>query len=79
GFVPIGLNASSAGEYVFTMFAVIAVALLLSWLVAVVFAPLLGVYLLRRPAQAEVHGSSRWERLFSSSLALALRHRNWTV
>jgi multidrug efflux pump subunit AcrB len=79
GFVPIGLNPSSAGEYVFTMFVVIAVALLLSGLVAVVFAPLLGVYLLRRPALAEVHGSSRWERLFSSWLALALRHRNWTV
>ncbi|WP_061237859.1 efflux RND transporter permease subunit [Ectopseudomonas composti] len=77
GFVPIGLNSSSAGEYVFTMFAVIAVALLLSWLVAVVFAPLLGVYLLRRPTQT--HGSSRWQRLFSAWLALALRHRNWTV
>lgn len=79
GFVPIGLNASSAGEYVFTMFAVIAIALLLSWLVAVVFAPLLGVYLLRRPERPEVHGQRRWEQWFSGWLALALRHRNWTV
>jgi multidrug efflux pump subunit AcrB len=31
GFVPIGLNASSAGEYTFTLFAVIAVALMVSW------------------------------------------------
>lgn len=79
GFVPIGLNASSAGEYVFTMFAVIAVALLLSWLVAVVFAPLLGVYLLKRPAEPVVESSSRWMRVFSTWLALALRHRNWTI
>jgi multidrug efflux pump subunit AcrB len=47
GFVPIGLNDSMAGEYTFTLFAVIAVALLLSWLVAVFFAPVLGVYILR--------------------------------
>ena len=31
GFVPIGLNGSSAGEYTFTLFAVIAAALLISW------------------------------------------------
>jgi multidrug efflux pump subunit AcrB len=47
GFVPIGLNASSAGEYTFTLFAVIAVALLVSWVVAVLFAPVLGVHILR--------------------------------
>jgi multidrug efflux pump subunit AcrB len=41
GFVPIGLNSSSAGEYTFTLFAVLAIALLLSWLVAGIF--ILGV------------------------------------
>ncbi|MGV8501146.1 hypothetical protein, partial [Pseudomonas aeruginosa] len=46
GFVPIGLNASSAGEYTFTLFAVIAVALLLSWIVAVLFAPVIAVHIL---------------------------------
>uniref|UniRef100_UPI0010FA6DDA efflux RND transporter permease subunit n=1 Tax=Pseudomonas viridiflava TaxID=33069 RepID=UPI0010FA6DDA len=39
GFVPIGLNNSSAGEYTFTLFAVIAVAMLVSWVVGVLFAP----------------------------------------
>jgi multidrug efflux pump subunit AcrB len=47
GFVPIGLNASSAGEYTFTLFAVIAVALIVSWVVAVFFAPVLGVHILK--------------------------------
>ncbi|MQT72204.1 hypothetical protein GHO43_30035, partial [Pseudomonas sp. FSL R10-0071] len=42
GFVPIGLNNSAAGEYTFTLFAVIGVALLVSWMVAVLFAPVLG-------------------------------------
>ena len=46
GFVPIGLNASSAGEYTFTLFAVIAVAMLVSWVVAVLFAPVIGVHIL---------------------------------
>ncbi|EGH17801.1 AcrB/AcrD/AcrF family transporter, partial [Pseudomonas savastanoi pv. glycinea str. race 4] len=58
GFVPIGLNSSSAGEYVFTMFAVIAVALLLSWLVAVLFAPLIGVHILKASAPHAAPG--RW-------------------
>ena len=45
-FIPVGLNSSNAGEFTFTLFVVIAVSLLLSWIVAVLFAPLLGVTLL---------------------------------
>ena len=54
GFIPIGLNDSSAGEYTFTLFVVIAAALLISWIVAVLFTPLLGVTLL--PATMKSHG-----------------------
>ena len=46
GFIPIGLNSSAAGEFTFTLFVVIAVSLLVSWIVAVLFAPLLGVTIL---------------------------------
>ena len=52
GFVPIGLNPSSAGEFTFTLFVVIAVSLVVSWVVAVLCAPLLGVTLLRAPKRA---------------------------
>jgi len=48
GFIPVGLNGSAAGEFTFTLFVVIAVSLLVSWVVAVLFAPLLGVMLLPR-------------------------------
>src|SRR5262249_29792788 len=48
GFVPVGFAASSAGEYTFSLFAVVAIALIVSWLVAVMFAPLLGVAILTR-------------------------------
>ncbi len=46
GFIPIGLNSSSAGEYTFSLFVVIAASLIVSWFVAVLFAPLIGVTLL---------------------------------
>ena len=46
GFVPIGFARSSAGEYTFSIFAVVGIALVASWFVAVLFSPLLGVAIL---------------------------------
>lgn len=53
GFVPVGFAASSAGEYTFSLFAVVSIALVVSWFVAVVFAPLLGVVILKPPKKKE--------------------------
>ncbi len=47
-FIPVGLNGSAAGEFTYTLFVVIGVSLIVSWIVAVLFAPLLGVTLLPR-------------------------------
>ncbi len=59
-FLPVGMNGSSAGEFTFTLFVVIAISLLVSWVVAVLFAPLLGVTLLPKTIQ---HGASEgWIR-----------------
>ena len=79
GFVPIGLNSSSAGEYTFTLFAVIAVALSLSWLVAVVFAPVIAVHILPKRMKAKESGPGRIARAFDKGLLLAMRHRWWTI
>ena len=49
GFVPIGFASSAAGEYTFSIFAVVAIALIASWCVAAVFAPMLGVWILKKP------------------------------
>ncbi|WP_238123680.1 MULTISPECIES: efflux RND transporter permease subunit [unclassified Xanthobacter] len=54
GFVPVGFAASSAGEYTFTLFAVVAIALLVSWIVAVLFAPLLQTLILKAPPRNQV-------------------------
>ena len=43
GFVPVGFAKSGAGEYCFTLFAVVGIALVASWFVAVLFTPLTGV------------------------------------
>lgn len=51
GFLPVGLARSTVGEYTFAIFAVTALALVLSWLAAVYFTPYLGYLLLKaRPA-----------------------------
>jgi multidrug efflux pump subunit AcrB len=47
GFLPIGLAKSAAGEYTFSMFSVNALALVISWVVAVTFTPYIGFILLR--------------------------------
>ncbi len=80
GFIPIGLNDSAAGEFTFTLFVVIAVALVVSWFVAVLFTPLLGVTLL--PATMKGHhetGKSRLKQLFERALEACMRHRWATI
>jgi len=47
GFLPIGLAKSAAGEYTFSMFSVNAIALIISWFVAVVFTPYIGFLILK--------------------------------
>ncbi len=50
-FVPIGFAKSSAGEYTFSIFSVVGISLIASWLVAVIFAPIIGKVLLKAPKQ----------------------------
>jgi multidrug efflux pump subunit AcrB len=53
GFLPIGLAKSAAGEYTFSLFSVNALALVISWVVAVVFTPYIGYVLLKVKPHAE--------------------------
>ena len=46
GFMPNGFAHSTAGEYTSNMFWIVGIALITSWIVAVVFTPYLGVKLL---------------------------------
>jgi multidrug efflux pump len=75
GFVPVGFAASSAGEYCFTLFSVVAIALTASWVVAVIFTPLTGVFILPDKLKAHRHGPSRFARAFHKLIDRVLRIR----
>ena len=79
GFIPIGFAQGGAAEYCFSLFAVVAMALLFSWIVAVMFAPLIGVKVLRPPDPKKQHAGhgepGRLMRAFRGSLRLAMRAR----
>jgi len=80
GFVPIGFAASSAGEYTFSIFAVVAIALIASWFVAVLFAPVIGMAILKMPkggAVAAPPGATM--RAYTGLLQTAIRFRWITI
>lgn len=79
GFIPVGLNNSAAGEFTFTLFVVIAVSLVVSWIVAVLFTPLLGVTILPKTMKSHHEKKGRFAAVFSWLLGLAMRWRWVTI
>ncbi|MBY5759176.1 efflux RND transporter permease subunit [Rhizobium leguminosarum] len=79
GFIPVGLNNSAAGEFTFTLFVVIAVSLIVSWVVAVLFTPLLGVTILPKTMKSHHEKKGRFASVFSRLLGLAMRWRWVTI
>jgi len=68
GFTPVGFARSTAGEYAGNIFWIVGFALIVSWLVAVVFTPYLGVKLLPDIApvaggHAAIYSTPRYQRL----------------
>jgi multidrug efflux pump subunit AcrB len=55
GFLPVGFAKSSAGEYAGGIFWIVSIALIASWIVAVLFTPYLGLKLLPNLAKLGVH------------------------
>ena len=79
GFVPIGFAASAAGEYTFSIFAVVGIALIVSWFVAVMFAPLIGMAVLKAPKDQGSAEPGRVMRLYQGFLIGAMRARWLTI
>jgi multidrug efflux pump subunit AcrB len=79
GFIPVGFAASSAGEYTFSLFAVVTIALLVSWFVAVLFTPLLGAVILKPPKQNRDAAPGRIFRLYRNVLTFAMRAKWLTI
>ena len=82
GFLPIATAASSVGEYTRSLFQVVVIALLVSWVVAVLFIPWLGDRMLpsRKHADDEAHDpyATRFYARFRGVLDKCLRRR-WLV
>ncbi|MCP9626201.1 efflux RND transporter permease subunit [Rhodopseudomonas palustris] len=79
GFIPIGLNSSAAGEFTFTLFVVIAVSLVTSWIVAVLFTPLLGVTILPKKMKGHHETKGWFSNAFSRTLSFCMRWRWLTI
>ena len=79
GFIPIAFNDSAAGEFTFSLFVVIAVSLVVSWIVAVLFTPLIGVSLLPKTMKAHHEEGGVIRRGFRAALRGAMRARWLTI
>lgn len=82
GFMPNGFAKSTAGEYTSNMFWIVGIALIASWIVAVVFTPYLGVKLLPNYKKHEgghgsIYATPNYER-FRRLLGWVIR-RKWLV
>ncbi len=83
GFLPVGFARSTAGEYAGNIFWIVAFSLLVSWFVAVIFTPYMGVKLLPNiPAKAEgqhsIYGTKNYER-FRRLIRSCVDHRWLTL
>lgn len=82
GFMPNGFARSTAGEYTSNMFWIVGIALIASWVVAVVFTPYLGVKLLPNFKKVEggheaIYDTPRYNR-FRQLLGRVIA-RKWIV
>lgn len=82
GFMPNGFAQSTAGEYTSNMFWIVGIALIASWIVAVVFTPYLGVKMLPdikkvEGGHAAIYNTRHYNR-FRQVLTLVIA-RKWLV
>jgi len=86
GFTPVGFARSGAGEYTFSIFAVVTIALLVSWFVAVLFTPFIGYKLLSAEqllAKGREHGGDIYDTPFyrrvRATVDSCVRRRWWVI
>jgi multidrug efflux pump subunit AcrB len=78
-FAGIGLSPDATGEFLFSLFAVIAISLLLSWVLAITVTPLLGHFLFKQGDDAESGGyDGALFRSYAAVLRACIKMR-WVV
>ncbi|WOX06911.1 efflux RND transporter permease subunit [Microbulbifer pacificus] len=80
-FSGIGLSPDTTGEFLFSLFAVIGISLLLSWVLAVTVTPFVGNHLFKpgRIAGSDDMYDGKLYRMYARVLSQALNHRRITV
>ncbi|MEN9559568.1 MAG: hypothetical protein RLZZ502_779 [Pseudomonadota bacterium] len=80
GFLPIATAKSATGEYTIAIFQVVVIALLISWLAAVVVTPMLGMLLLKDKMQGH-HDvfDTRFYRGLRGAVAWCIHHKWLTI
>ena len=79
GFMPIAFSSSSSSEFCYTLFPVMTITLLLSWLVSATLAPVLGYEWLRPTVIKEESYDSPFYQKFRSLLTYSLNHRGLVI
>jgi multidrug efflux pump len=83
GFLPVGFAKSGTGEYVFSLFQVVGISLLLSWIVAVLFTPYIGYKLLKEHKHASHDEDAVYQRgfyvKFRHFVNFCLMRRYWVI
>ncbi|MGZ8287671.1 MAG: efflux RND transporter permease subunit [Telluria sp.] len=83
GFLPVGFARSGTGEYVYSLFQVVGIALILSWVVAVLFTPWIGFKLLKEEPHAHHDEDAVYQRgfyvKFRNIVDFCLRRRGWVI
>jgi multidrug efflux pump len=83
GFLPVGFAQSGTGEYVYSLFQVVGISLILSWVVAVLFTPYIGFKLLKEEPHAHHDEDAVYQRgfyvKFRRFMHFCLRRRGWVI
>ena len=74
GFIPVAFAKGIASEFCRDMFWVVSIALILSWVVSVMVAPLFGTYIIKVDKVAELY-QSRFYKAFRRVLEICLRNK----
>ena len=74
GFIPVAFAKGIASEFCRDMFWVVSIALILSWVVSVMVAPLFGTYIIKVDKVAELY-QSRFYKTFRRVLEICLQNK----
>ncbi len=83
GFLPVGFAKSGSGEYVYSLFQVIGISLILSWIVAVIFTPYIGFLMLKEQPGANHDEDAVYQKglyvRFRKLVDFCLLRRRWVI